>query len=311
MGILIEHFAGAFPLWLAPEQVRVLPISREVRRLRPARSSASCRPPASASTVDYRPEKIGAKIRDAQLEKIPVHARRRRQGGREPDRLRTATASTATSAPCRWPQAVAQLKAETDARTIRQVAPPATATTPTATAAQQSIDGVRTLPGDAASGILTQGQGAVRGDRRREFPAGDRYRRRPPGRRAARARGSTGRPCSSRTLDERCGGTVVPEVRELPAGRRVQVPGGDERPAAAGRRGARGGRRHPLLGQPRPGPGAGGPTARRAGLRGDAPDRAGGEAGGDRGLRRPGRAVRADARRARGDRRRTDRARTA
>ena len=35
LGILIEHFAGAFPLWLAPEQVRVLPISRQGRRLRP------------------------------------------------------------------------------------------------------------------------------------------------------------------------------------------------------------------------------------------------------------------------------------
>ena len=41
MGILIEHFAGAFPLWLAPEQVRVLTDQREVRRLRPARSRRS------------------------------------------------------------------------------------------------------------------------------------------------------------------------------------------------------------------------------------------------------------------------------
>ena len=41
---------------------------------------------------------------------------------------------------------------------------------------------------------------------------------------------------TSRTLDERCGGAVVPQVRELPAGRRVQVPRGDERAAATRRR---------------------------------------------------------------------------
>ena len=71
MGILIEHFAGAFPLWLAPEQVRVLPISDKVAdyaqqvlgRLREAGFRA---------TADLRPEKVGAKIRDAQIEKIPV-----------------------------------------------------------------------------------------------------------------------------------------------------------------------------------------------------------------------------------------------
>jgi threonyl-tRNA synthetase len=71
MGILIEHFAGAFPLWLAPEQVRVLPISDKVagyaqqvlERLKQSGYRAS---------ADVRAEKIGAKIRDAQLEKVPV-----------------------------------------------------------------------------------------------------------------------------------------------------------------------------------------------------------------------------------------------
>jgi threonyl-tRNA synthetase len=71
MGILIEHFAGAFPLWLAPEQVRVLPISDKVAgyanevlgRLRALGFRAG---------IDLRAEKIGSKIRDAQLEKIPV-----------------------------------------------------------------------------------------------------------------------------------------------------------------------------------------------------------------------------------------------
>jgi threonyl-tRNA synthetase len=70
MGILIEHFAGAFPLWLAPEQVRILPVSdrfsdygKQVEtRLRNAGLRVS---------GDWRPEKIGYKIREAQLEKVP------------------------------------------------------------------------------------------------------------------------------------------------------------------------------------------------------------------------------------------------
>jgi threonyl-tRNA synthetase len=71
MGILIEHFAGAFPLWLAPEQVRVLPISEKAadygQRLLEKLLAEGFR-----ATVDIRAEKIGAKIRDAQLEKIPA-----------------------------------------------------------------------------------------------------------------------------------------------------------------------------------------------------------------------------------------------
>jgi len=70
VGVLIEHFAGAFPLWLAPEQARVLTVSekfedygREVER---QMAEAGLR-----VVGDYRSEKIGAKIRDAQLELIP------------------------------------------------------------------------------------------------------------------------------------------------------------------------------------------------------------------------------------------------
>ena len=71
MGILIEHFAGAFPLWLAPEQVRVLPISDKFAEYARHVLSELQRAGLRAS-IDLRPEKIGAKIRDAQLEKIPV-----------------------------------------------------------------------------------------------------------------------------------------------------------------------------------------------------------------------------------------------
>jgi threonyl-tRNA synthetase len=70
VGVLIEHFAGAFPLWLAPEQVRVLIVSEKSepygREMEQRFNQAGLR-----VSGDYRPEKLGAKIRDAQLEKIP------------------------------------------------------------------------------------------------------------------------------------------------------------------------------------------------------------------------------------------------
>ncbi len=70
IGVLIEHFAGAFPLWLAPEQVRVLCVSQKFeeygRQVERRLNDAGFR-----VTGDYRAEKIGSKIRDAQLELIP------------------------------------------------------------------------------------------------------------------------------------------------------------------------------------------------------------------------------------------------
>lgn len=70
MAILIEHFAGAFPLWLAAEQIRVLPVSEKFadygRKVEAALKEHGLR-----AGGDYRPEKIGYKIREAQLEKIP------------------------------------------------------------------------------------------------------------------------------------------------------------------------------------------------------------------------------------------------
>jgi threonyl-tRNA synthetase len=69
-GILIEHFAGAFPLWLAPEQARVLTISEKsadyARKIESELKAAGFR-----IGSDYRSEKIGAKVREAQLEKVP------------------------------------------------------------------------------------------------------------------------------------------------------------------------------------------------------------------------------------------------
>lgn len=70
IGILIEHFAGAFPLWLAPEQVKIIPISD--KQLDYARDLLSKLEAAKIrASIDDRGEKMGYKIRQAQLEKIP------------------------------------------------------------------------------------------------------------------------------------------------------------------------------------------------------------------------------------------------
>ncbi len=70
MGILIEHFAGAFPLWLAPEQVRVLTVSEKFTDYG-RKVESELRNRGFRASGDYSAEKIGAKIRLAQLEKIP------------------------------------------------------------------------------------------------------------------------------------------------------------------------------------------------------------------------------------------------
>ena len=70
IGILVEHFAGAFPLWLAPVQAIVLPIAD--RHLDYAREVAATLETAGLKAeVDDRQEKVNYKIREAQLQKIP------------------------------------------------------------------------------------------------------------------------------------------------------------------------------------------------------------------------------------------------
>ena len=70
IGILIEHFAGAFPTWLAPEQVKVLPISEKYHEYA-NEVAAKLKEAKIRCSVDERSEKIGYKIRDARLNKIP------------------------------------------------------------------------------------------------------------------------------------------------------------------------------------------------------------------------------------------------
>ena len=69
-GILIEHYAGAFPLWLAPEQVRVLPISDKALDYA-KKTQAALRAAGFRVEIDTSAEKLGAKIREATLMKVP------------------------------------------------------------------------------------------------------------------------------------------------------------------------------------------------------------------------------------------------
>ncbi len=73
VGILIEHFAGKFPLWLAPEQIRILPITDEqapyARDVVVRLAEAGIR-----ATVDPTPDKLGAKIRSARNDRVTYFA---------------------------------------------------------------------------------------------------------------------------------------------------------------------------------------------------------------------------------------------
>jgi threonyl-tRNA synthetase len=70
IGILIEHYAGAFPFWLAPVQVRIIPVGEDHR---PAAEEIAkgLRDAGFRVDVDDRDETVGKRIRDAELEKIP------------------------------------------------------------------------------------------------------------------------------------------------------------------------------------------------------------------------------------------------
>ncbi len=118
MGMLIEHFAGAFPLWLAPEQVRVLVVSEkyeaQARQLEDRLTAAGLR-----VTGDYRPQKIGAKIRDAQLELIPYMF----VVGREMDEGKVSVRDRIEGdlGQMTVAEAIAKLEAEIAAKTVRRV----------------------------------------------------------------------------------------------------------------------------------------------------------------------------------------------
>jgi threonyl-tRNA synthetase len=69
IGILIEHYGGAFPFWLAPVQIRVIPVGEDHRA---SAEELAARLDLYRVEVDERDETVGKRIRDAEVEKIPV-----------------------------------------------------------------------------------------------------------------------------------------------------------------------------------------------------------------------------------------------
>jgi threonyl-tRNA synthetase len=127
VGVLIEHFAAAFPLWLAPEQVRILPISEKVNEYA-AGVEQQLKAAGFRATTDLRSAKINGKIRDAQIELIPymlVIGQKEAEQGTVTvrDRLDAEHQKTVPLA-----QALADFTAEVKERRIRQTAPPGDST---------------------------------------------------------------------------------------------------------------------------------------------------------------------------------------
>src|SRR5947199_225761 len=73
IAILVEHTAGKLPLWLAPVQVRVLPVSEKAAAYA-TRVAEACTASGLRAEADLRNEKLGYKVREAQVEKVPVIA---------------------------------------------------------------------------------------------------------------------------------------------------------------------------------------------------------------------------------------------
>jgi threonyl-tRNA synthetase len=100
-GVLIEHYAGAFPLWLAPVQVGLVPIS-ERHHAYAKKVEAELKAAGLRVEVDDRNEKMNGKIRDFANQKTPyilVFGDKEQK----PARSASAPAAKATRAPCRWP----------------------------------------------------------------------------------------------------------------------------------------------------------------------------------------------------------------
>lgn len=132
-GVLIEHFAGAFPLWLAPEQIRVLPLSEKSDDYA-TEVAAKLRLAGFRVSTDLQSARVQAKIREAQMDLIPYMLV---VGPKEAE-------TNSVAVRCRidgdlgvmtLDDAIAKLVQERDGRTIRQIpkpsAPPVSVTTGT------------------------------------------------------------------------------------------------------------------------------------------------------------------------------------
>ncbi len=120
VGMLIEHFAGAFPLWLAPEQIRVLPLSEKTNE-DADRITAKLREAGFRATCDKQDAKLQAKIREAQLDLIPyMFVVGPKEAAAGAVAVRDRIEGDLGAMPL--DDAIAKLRAEVEARTVRQVA---------------------------------------------------------------------------------------------------------------------------------------------------------------------------------------------
>ena len=71
MGILIEHYAGAFPLWLAPKQVVIIPVNNAAHKEYAEVVLAALKAQNIRASIDDREEKLNYKIRESQTKKVP------------------------------------------------------------------------------------------------------------------------------------------------------------------------------------------------------------------------------------------------
>ena len=121
VGVLIEHFAGAFPLWLAPEQVRVLTVSEKSDAYgREVEQAARGRRPARDRRLPRRQAERQDPRRPGPADSL--HVRRRREETATPAPSPSATGWKAISGPMPLDAAIAKLRDEIDAKTVRQVA---------------------------------------------------------------------------------------------------------------------------------------------------------------------------------------------
>jgi len=122
VGVLIEHFAAAFPLWLAPEQLRLLTVS-EKSEVYGREVEGRLRNEGFRVEADYRGQKLGAKIREAQLDLIPymlVVGEKDAENGTVTVRDRIEGDLGALP----LDEAIAKLQQEIADKTVRQVASP-------------------------------------------------------------------------------------------------------------------------------------------------------------------------------------------
>ena len=117
IGILIEHFAGAFPTWLAPEQVRVIPVADEKHADYAREVAAAARAKGLRASADLGSDRMKAKIREAQLAKVPYMLV---VGDREVAERAVAVRRRDGVDAKAWPldEALAAIRAESDARAL-------------------------------------------------------------------------------------------------------------------------------------------------------------------------------------------------